>query len=247
MKNDAKWNTKLLKPGTRGRVLRVNCLRKTNVTTHRNNRLQILCARVIKALGSRLKSFTLQLTGFVLDCSSSTPWLHFVITDWFAFGQLRFLNSTFTCIVYWQFVSVDKKSHLAECFTDQVKWTMISKVKYFLETFPVFGSYVLTPSIWKWMFITGALYIFPCFLISTIFCDIKVSIQFSHFLFFHCQSVKLCNELVAKIYLMVTACGKRFNIISFVSFTGRWAKLTFGEECLLIYSQVVSCYVRSRT
>ena len=38
----------------------------------------ILCARVIKALGSRLKSFTLQLTGFVLDCSSSTPWLHFV-------------------------------------------------------------------------------------------------------------------------------------------------------------------------
>ena len=38
----------------------------------------ILCARVIKALGSRLKSFTLQLTEFVLDCSSSTPWLHFV-------------------------------------------------------------------------------------------------------------------------------------------------------------------------
>ena len=65
------------RPGARGRVLRVNCFRKRNVTTHRNNRL-ILCARVIKALGSTLKSFTLQLTGFVLDCSSSTPWLHFV-------------------------------------------------------------------------------------------------------------------------------------------------------------------------
>ena len=145
-------------------------------------------SRLTEITGSLFSIARAQLLGCTLS-----------IADWFASGQLRFLNSTFTCIVYWQFVSVDKKSHLVECFTDQVKWTMISKVKYFLETFPVFGSYVLTPSIWKWMFITAALHIFPCFLISTICCDIKASIQFSHFLSFHCLSVKLCNELVAKI------------------------------------------------
>ena len=144
-------------------------------------------------------------------------------------------------------MSVDKKSHLEECFTDQVIWTRMSKVKYFLETFPVFWSYVLTPSIWKWMFITGALYIFPCFLMSTICCDIKASIQFSHFLSLHCLSVKLCNELVAKYYLMVTACGQRFKSSLLYHSQVGWANLTFGEECLLIYSQVVSCYVRSRT
>ena len=43
-------------------------------------------------------------------------------------------------------------------------------------------------------FVTYVLNIFPCFLISTICCDIKASIQFSHFLSFHCLSVKLCNE-----------------------------------------------------
>ena len=59
-----------------------------------------------------------------------------------------------------------------------------------------------------------------CLQISTICCDIKASIQFSHFLSFHCLSVKLCNALVAKYYLMITACGQRFKIISFVSFTG---------------------------
>ena len=61
-------------------------------------------------------------------------------------------------------------------------------------------------------FITYVLNIFPCFLISTICCDIKASIQFSHFLSFHCLSVKLCNELVAKNYLITH-------------------KLTFAEEC----------------
>ena len=64
-------------------------------------------------------------------------------------------------------------------------------------------------------------------LISTICCDIKASIQFSHFLSFHCLSFKLCNELVAKIFLMVTACGQRFNIISFLSFTGRMNEAYF--------------------
>ena len=108
--------------------------------------------------------------------------------------------------------------------TEQVKWSMISKVKYFLETFPVFWSYVLTLSIWKWMFITGAPYIFPCLLLSTLCCDIKASIQPSHFFPFHCLSVKLCNALVAKNYLMITACGQRFKIISFVSFTGPKSK-----------------------
>ena len=77
------------------------------------------------------------------------------------------------------------------------------------------------------MFITGALYVFPCFLISTICCGIKASIQFNHFLSFHCLSDKLCNELVAKNYLMVTACGQRFNIISFVSFTGPMSEAYF--------------------
>ena len=64
-------------------------------------------------------------------------------------------------------------------------------------------------------------------LISTICCDIQASIQLSHFLSFHCLSFKLCNELVTKIYLMVTACGQRFNIISFLSFTGRMSEAYF--------------------
>ena len=123
----------------------------------------ILCARVIKALGSRLKSFTLQLTGFVLDCSSSTPWLHFVYSRLVCLRPIEifklyvYLHCLLTICVSGQ------EEPPRRIFTDQVKWTMISKVKYFLETFPVFGSYVLTPSIWKWMFISGALYIFPCF------------------------------------------------------------------------------------
>ena len=74
------------------------------------------------------------------------------------------------------------------------------------------------------MFITGAPYIFPCLLLSTLCCDIKASIQSSHFFSFHCLSVKLCNALVAKNYLMITACGQRFKIISFVSFTGPKSK-----------------------
>ena len=35
------------------------------------------------------------------------------------------------------------------------------------------------------------------------------------------------NELVAKIYLMVTACGQRCNIISFVPFTGQMSEAYF--------------------
>ena len=56
--------------------------------------------RAVKGLDFELMSSTLQLNGFVLDCSSSTPWLHFAIASWFASGQLKFLNSMFTCTVY---------------------------------------------------------------------------------------------------------------------------------------------------
>ena len=103
----------------------------------------ILCDRVIKGLGSRLESFALQFTGFVLDCSSSTPWMHF------AYSRL----ATFTCIVYWQFVSVDKK--IFDIQSEILFRNHSSFLK--LRTHPFASGNG-----------SGALYIFPCFLISTI-------------------------------------------------------------------------------
>ena len=88
--------------------------------------------------------------------------------------------------------------------------------------------------------------IFPCLLLSTFCCDIKASIQSSHFLSFHCLSVKLWNALVAKNYLiwsLLVVKGLKSSL--FYHSRVRRAKLIVGEECQLIYRQVVSCYVRS--
>ena len=46
---------------------------------------------------------------------------------------------------------------------------------------------------------------------------------------------------------MVTACGQRFKIISFVSFTGPKSEAYCWRGMLVNLQPVVSCYVRSRT
>ena len=87
-----------------------NCLNLIDCILSRNE-----SGRVVKGLSFGLKSFTLRLNDFVLDCLSTTSWLLFVCSQLVCFQPIEILNSSFTCPVYWKFLSVNKKSHFVKC------------------------------------------------------------------------------------------------------------------------------------